>query len=155
MSVLHNAKGFITKGKMKMINDSQVQYVDMNITTKGFELVGATFELFDFHKDSTGYRVDVSWADIKHINRTKEKLMHVIVIGTSNGFYTFMPMQPQSMSPMGISSTKRHTKDLLNAINKAKAKIQIANPEVIFCIACGEQLEPDSEFCGNCGKKII
>ena len=82
-------------------------------------------------------------------------MIHVIIINTSDNFYTIVPMNPHHTSSLGISSTKRLAKELFDAINKAKAQVeQFESPKDTFCINCGRRLEQDSDFCGNCGKNV-
>lgn len=153
MSLLYQSAGFFTQNKMKMIQRSDVHYVIINISTNGFEFVGTNFNLPNFHKDSTGFRFDVPWSYIKNIIKTKERMMHVIIIHTLDDFYTILPLDPQTTSGLGISSSKKNSKDLLATINKAKAQVDASKSK--FCTNCGEQIKPDSDFCGNCGYKLL
>lgn len=152
MSLLYQAAGFFTQSKMKMVQRSDVHYVIINITTNGFSFIGANVQFPGLTKDSTGFRFEVPWSSIKDIVKTKERMMHVIIIHTLDDFYTILPMDPQNMSGLGIAASKKNSKDLLATINKAKAQVDASKSK--FCTNCGEQLKPDSDFCGNCGYKL-
>jgi len=154
MSLLFQAMGFFSHGKMKMVGRPDVHYVKINITTNGFEFIGtsAWFKMSLLSKNSTGFRLDIPWSNIKNIRKSKARAMHVIIIETLDFFYTILPMDPQHTSGFGISSSNRNAIELLAAINEAKE--QVDNSKSIFCTNCGEKLKLGSNFCVYCGLKI-
>ena len=150
MSPLYQAAGFFAQGKLKMIQKPGVHFVYINITTNGFEFIGTVGAFPQFTKDSTGYHSDISWSSIKSIKKTKEKLMHVIIIESYDTYYTILPIDSRNMSglELGISTSKKNANDLIAIIDKAKSM------KTTFCTNCGEQTASDSDFCGNCGHKF-
>jgi len=154
ISSLYQAAGFFSQEKMKMIQRSGVHFVDIYITTNGFEFIGTSGVFPQFIKSSTGYHLNISWSNIKSIKKTKERIMHVIIIETYDTFYTILPLDPQNMSSAGISSSKKNANDLIATINKAQTQVQAGTSRSKFCTNCGESIKPDSDFCGNCGHKF-
>ena len=153
MSILYQAEGFFTQGKITMVQNPAVNYVNINITTNRFEFIGKNVQFPGIIKNSIGFRFDIPWSNIKNINKTKARMMHVIIIETLDNFYTILPLDPHS-SGLGISRSKKNAFELLATINKAKAQIQVEKSNIIFCTNCGEKLKPASDFCGNCGHKV-
>lgn len=151
MSLLSKAAGFFTEGKLKMVQRSNVHFVNINITTNGLEFIGTSIRLPGISKNSTGFRFDVPWAHIENIVKGKTRIMHVVFIYTTlKNFYTILPIDSQNMSGAGVSSSKKNSKDLLEAIIKA----QVDASKSVYCTNCGEPIKPDSDFCGNCGYKF-
>ena len=158
MTLLYQAAGFFTHGKMKMVQRPSVYYVKINITTNGFEFIGAyaTFALID--KNSAGYRLDIPWSNIKIINKTKARAMHTVTIETSDTFYTILPVDPDNIAFNPISQSKRCAWELLDIITKAQDQVkglqESKESNLIICSACGVEVASSSKFCKNCGHKI-
>ncbi|MHA1254813.1 MAG: zinc ribbon domain-containing protein [Promethearchaeota archaeon] len=164
MSILYKARGYFTVGKMKMVQNPNVHLVDINITTNGLEFIGLFdpftkgfipgFKPFTLNKNSTGYRLDISWSDIKFINKVKRMMMRVIIVETHDLFYSILPVDPEHTKSMGITKSSQNANELLASINDAQAQIQAGTPKSSFCTNCGEKRKPDSDFCGSCGFKF-
>jgi len=134
MSLLYQAAGFFTEGKITMVQNSNIHYVEINITTKGFEFVGSSIAFTGINKDSSGFYTRILWSDIRDIKKSKTRLIHVVIIETLDTFYTIIPMDPLHKSSLGISSTKKHSMELLATIYKAKAQVkQIEKSKDVFC----------------------
>ena len=69
MSLLYQAAGFFTQGKITMVQNPAVNYVSINITTNGFEFIGKNVQFPGIIKNSIGFRFDIPWAYIKSINK--------------------------------------------------------------------------------------
>lgn len=158
MSLLYKAAGFITNRKMKMIQRPEVYYVNINITTDGFEFIGAYAAFPNLSKNSAGFSLDIPWSNIKDIKKTKSRVMHTITIETFDTFYTILPLDPDNTSTFNpMSSSKRNALELFDTINRAKAQIKDSTGSTesksILCSECGVEIPENSKFCGNCGHK--
>ena len=158
MSILHQAAGFITHKKMKMIQRPEVYYVKINISTNGFEFKGAYATFATLNKNSAGFHLEIPWSNIKVINKTKARVMHTVTIETFDTFYTILPVDPDYLAFNPMSQSKRCARELMDNINKAQDQIQGLNESkestLIICSACGVEVLNSSKFCGNCGHKI-
>lgn len=159
MSLLYSAAGFITHRKMKMVQRPEVYYVKINITTEGFEFIGAYGAFTYISKNSAGFHLGIPWANIKDIKKTKARMMHTITIETFDTFYTIVPLDPDTMSTFNpMSSSKRNALELLDVINRAKNQIKESTESKVFksiiCSECGVEIPYGSKFCGNCGHKL-
>jgi len=156
MSLLHQATGFFAHGKMKMVQNPRVYYVKINITTNGFEFIGAYAAFATINKNSAGFRLDIPWTNIKNINKTKARAMHTITVETVESFYTILPLNPKNHSSFNpISHSKRNSIELLDIINKIIIQIkemkEFKESKLIICTECGVEVPSGSKFCGNCG----
>ena len=157
MSFLYQAAGFLSQGKMKMIQRADVYFVNINITSYGFEFIGSIYSSQGVVKNSTGNRFDIPWSDIKDIIKTKERIMHVIIIQTLDDFYTILPLDSQNRKL--FTNAKKNAIELFAIINEAKSQVdnlanQARTSKSTFCTNCGEKIKPDSDFCWNCGHKF-
>ena len=152
MSLLYQATGFFNQGKLKgsMLYTPRVHFVNINITINGFEFIGINVKFAQLIKNSTGFRFDIPWSNIRSFNKSKAGLAHTIIIETLDNFYTILPVDPLPKSV--LSGTKKNAVDLLATINKARA--QVEKSKRIFCTNCGEKVKLYSDFCGNCGHKF-
>ena len=161
MSLLYKAAGFFTHRKMKMVQRPEVYYVKINITTDGFEFIGAyaTFPTID--KNSAGFHLDIPWTNIKDVKKTKARIMHTITIETFDTFYTILPLDPDNMSTFNpMSRSKRNAMELFDVVNRAKTQVKQSTESTeskefksIICAECGAEIPYGSNFCGNCGHK--
>lgn len=152
MSLLYQAAGFFTIGKMKMIQNSDVHYVSINITTNGIEFVGQSGQFPNLTKNSTGFQLYVPWVNIVSMIKTKERIMHVVRIDARDNFYTILPLDPSHSGGLGVKKSKKNSIQLLESLQKVKAQIEQSKSK--FCTSCGANLEPNSDFCGKCGQKL-
>jgi len=152
MTLLYQATGFFTISKMKMVQNSDVHYVSINITTNGIEFVGQIGRFPNLTKNSTGFQHYILWANIVSIIKTKERIMHVVRIDARDNFYTILPLDSSHSGGLGVKSSKKNSIQLLESLQKVKD--QIEQSKNIFCPKCGANLDPKSGFCGNCGQKL-
>ena len=163
MSFLYQAAGFLSQGKMKMVQRTDVYYVVINITTNGFEFIGADIRIPGSqlmpttYKNNTGFHFDIPWSEIKDIIKTRERIMHVIIIETLDDFYTILPLD--SLNKKLFTNAKKNAIALYATINEAKMQVdnltsQARTSKSTFCTNCGEKIKPGSDFCGNCGHKF-
>jgi hypothetical protein len=163
MSLLYKAEGFFTHKKMKMVQNPEVKYVRINITTNGFEFIGAYATFATIDKNSADFHLDLPWTNIKNINKTKARAMHTITIETVDNFYTILPLDPDHFSSFNpMSHSKRNAIELLDVINKAINQIkelknskEFEESNLIICPECGVEVPNGSKFCGNCGGKVL
>ena len=149
MSLLSQATGFFTLGKLKL-KSPNTQYVDIYITTNGFEFIGRDVQFGALIYISTGFNFEIPWSNIRDITRSKAGLAYVLIIHTLDNFYTILPVDPEPK--VVLSGTKKNSIELLATINEAKAYVEALKGN--FCTNCGEQKKPDSDFCGKCGHKF-
>jgi len=157
MSFLYQAAGFLSEGKMKMVQRFDVYYVNINITSYGFEFIGSFYSSQGLVKNNTGFHFDIPWSDIQDITKTRERIMHVIIIQTHDSFYTILPLDSQNKKL--FTNAKKNAIELFATINEAKFQVdnltsQARTSKSTFCTNCGEKIKPDSDFCGNCGHKF-
>lgn len=157
MVVLYESVGSVYQGPARLLlkRGEDMNFVDINITTEGFEFIGKYIEVQGFVRDYRGYRVDIPWVKIREIKRTRDGTIFVIRIKTvDNISFNILSLDPQNISGFGTSNAKKNSQVLIEAINKAKIQIESHQPTK-FCPNCGEKLKPESDYCGKCGHKIV
>ena len=152
MTILYKAAGFFTEGMMAMVQSPSVHYVEINITSNGFMFEGTLVAFQGLTKNSIGFHFEIPWSVVTNVYKTKARMMHVVQIRTIDNIYTILPLDPVHTSGLGVSSSKRLSKALIETIDKAR--VQVENLKKKFCTECGEPLKEGSDFCGNCGNKV-
>ena len=153
MSLLYQAEGFFTIGKMKMVTSPAIAYVDIFLTTNGIIFEGKAKSVFNaavqFSIDSRGYHYEIPWSQFTRAYKSKSRLIHTVTIESNiNQYYTIAPLDRST------SFGKRNAQYLADAINDAHYQAIQSKPRQNFCIKCGNRLMPGFEYCAECGQKI-